>query len=229
MNCALALWWPSWSLQAAHRNRCGAALHIQRVLLDAVLRARLALAVLRVDAVAAAAPLGWACSPSSPRPARPPPAGAGAAARAPWTASPRPAWVVGVHLRRVVVLRAPVAGARRTVVHGVRAVAAGPWSVEVGAPGVVLRAQELALGLQAGAPVPKVQGQAVQPRGAEVHRPAGRGPARWVWGRPGKGLAALGSRFRGLRKLSPRAGALTLPGEGRARGDGWSQASRSDV
>lgn len=42
------------ALQAAHHHRCGAALHVQRVLLDAVLRARLALAV-QVDAVAAAA------------------------------------------------------------------------------------------------------------------------------------------------------------------------------
>lgn len=107
-----------------------------------------------------------------------------------------------------------MAGARRTVVHGVRAIAAtSPWRVEVGAPSVVLRAQELALGLQAGAPVPKVQGQAVQPRGAEVHRPAGRGPARWVWGRPGEGAGGSAIAARGLRKRasdlgnSPRAGA----------------------
>lgn len=41
------------TLQAAHHHRCGPALHVQRVLLDAVLRARLALTV-QVDAVAAA-------------------------------------------------------------------------------------------------------------------------------------------------------------------------------
>lgn len=124
-----------------------------------------------------------------------------------------------------------MAGARRTVVHGVRAVAAtSPWSVEVGAPGVVLRAQELALGLQAGAPVPKVQGQAVQPRGAEVHRPAGRGPARWVWGRPGEGVGGSGIAVRGLPKLSPRAGA-SQPSQVKAgrEGDSWSPGLHSDV
>lgn len=64
--------------------------------------------------------------------------------------------------RGTATLRARVAGAGRAVIHGVRAVAAAsPWGVEVGAPRVVLRAQELALGLQAGAPVPKVQGEAV--------------------------------------------------------------------
>lgn len=159
------------ALQAAHHHGRGAALDVQRVLLDAVLRARLALAV-QVDAVRAAAArrqVGHAARVRRAQRAR----------RALSLPLPRARLrrrvlgqrgVVGVHLRRVVVLRARVAGAGGTVVHGVGAVAAtSPWGVEVGAPRVVLRAQELALGLQAGAPVPKVQGEAVQSRGAEVH------------------------------------------------------------
>lgn len=191
------------ALQAAHHHGRGAALHVQRVLLDAVLRAGLALAV-QVDAVAVAAAarrqVGHAARVRrAQRARRPLPLPLPRARLGRRVLGQR--GVVGIHLRRVVVLRARVAGARRAVVHGVRAVAAAsPWRVEVGAPRVVLRAQELALGLQAGAPVPKVQGEAVQPRGAEVHRPAGRPRRAGSGGAWGRGWRLCDAPIVGLGK-----------------------------
>ena len=94
---------------------------------------------------------------------------------------------------RVVVFGAAVAGAGRAVVQGVRAVGAAGAQEEVGAAhqgahqgvrvgGVGVGCQQLALGLQAGAAVPKVLSQTVQTGRADVHRP-GEGGRQTGWGR----------------------------------------------